>query len=953
VPAGQAAGQPAPYVFENLAGSIDLAQDSGSLRLDSNGVRLQLPALFPERTLALDSLAAQARWSRDAQSRLNVDVDSLAAANEDVDVRANGSYRSGGNGGIAGTDAAHLELSGRIARAKVGAVPHYLPSMLPAPTQTWLQGALLDGSVSEGSFFVRGDPKRFPFVDPHTGDFHVGLQVQAGRLDFAPPEASAAAMVSAPNAPTEEARRLQRWPELSGIEAEVAFDRDRMAITARHARAYGYELANVSVQIPHLGTPNQHLLVDGQGSGSLTEMLRYVAASPVNPWTGGWLGGTQASGPSRLTLKLDVPLAHPNETTAAGSVFFQGDHLILRPDIAPFSAVNGELDFTQRGMRLTGISAGFLGGEVRLGAETKADGTVVVQGSGTATAREARSVVAPVELQRLLEYTRGQFHYSANVALQKDTFGLQVDTDLLGLAANLPPPFRKTAADARQLHIEITPVAGTKPARDTLRASLAGALDAELQRIAASDGRMQLERGVIGIGAHASVPDSGVLLFVDQPTLDVDQWQALLKAPAPAEARAAAPSSSAVGSKSANVAPDLAAAPEANADIPFDQVVLRANTLTVASKTLSNVSLSARRDSNQTWQADIDSDQALGSVRWTDAGQASRGHLSARLAKLNIPERDQKQVSDLLATPPTEFPELDIIADEFALGKRSLGRLELVAQNTGEAPNRVWNLGKLVISNSDGKVTGSGTWQREGDGAARRMALKIALNSTNAGGMLDRFGLSGYIKNGSGKLEGDLSWIGTPFSVDIPSLSGNLRLAAEKGQVLHIDAGLGRLLAVFSFQSFWNLVKGDLREFSAGVAFDSVNANATIAKGVMSTDDFLMKGASGAGRIRGTLDLAAQTQNLELVYVPVVSASVASLAYAAFVNPAIGLAYFVGNFLLNKPVSVVLTQMWSVTGSWSNPQMKRIKSETAGPLLDPAAVPSNAPTAAAPNAPKP
>ncbi len=956
------AALPATDTFENLAGSIDLTQDAGSLRLDGSAVRARFPAIFGDTPLALDALSTQVRWTRDARSRLSVDVDSLALSNEDIELRGAGSYR---NAGGTGADPARLDLSGRIVRAKVNAVARYLPTFLPGPTRSWLKGALLDGTVSDGSFVLRGDPAHFPFVEPHSGEFHVGVQVHEGRLDVAPAPApgaaspaanGTAAAIPAPAVDVGASQRTLRWPELAGIEASVAFDRDRMTILARRARAFGYELSNISAQIPHMGTPNQRLSVDGEGSGLLAEMLRYAAASPVNPWTGDWLGGIQASGPARLNLKLDVPLAHPSESTVQGRLVFQNDALSLLPGVAPFSAVNGELDFTQRGIRLNGISAGFAGGEVRLGGETKADGAVLIQGNGTATPQGIRSMVQPPTLQRLVDHTRGQFRYSAQVSLRNDTFGLQIDTDLLGLASNLPQPFRKTAAEARQLRIEIVPVAGSKPARDTLRASLAGGLDAELQRIAA-DGGMRIERGVIGVGAHPNLPDSGVLLFVDEPSLDIDRWHGLLTAAAPGGASAALPpsSSSEAADKAPTPAPDWSAATDTAASAPFDQVVLRAKTLTLAGKTINDVSLSARRDSYPSWQIDIDSEQAVGSVRWADSNPASHGRLTARLAKLSIPERDQKQVSDLLTKSPTEFPELDIVADQFELGTHHFGRLELAAQGSGDPPNRVWNLAKLVIANPDGKVMGSGTWQREGTGSGRRMNLKVAVNCTNAGGMLDRFGLAGYVKNGSGRLEGDLSWVGTPFSVDFPSLSGNLHLAAEKGQVLKLDAGAGRLLAVFSFQSFWNLVTGDLREFSAGVAFDSVNANATIAKGVLSTDDFLMKGASGAGRIKGALDLLSQTQDLEVVVVPEVSASAATLAYAAFVNPAIGLSTFVGTYLLNKPLSAAFTRVFSVTGAWSNPQIKSIKRESRGAVAAPSPTPSpaSASSATAPGTPIP
>jgi uncharacterized protein (TIGR02099 family) len=900
------------YAVENVAGSIDLTQDAGSLRLDGSDMRFRLARVFGENTLWFNTLATQARWSRDARGRLDVELDTLTAINDDLEVRASGSYRAAGSGEA---EPAHLDLSGRVTRAQINAAARYLPLGLPSATRSWLQGGLLDGTGTDGSFLVRGDPARFPFVEPHTGDFHANLQVHGARLDFAPP--------IPPEGPVPaDAPKPLRWPELSAIEANVVFDHDRLTVNGRHARAMGYELTNVTVQIPHMGQPNQHLSVEGQGSGALAELLRWVSASPVNPLTGNWLGEVKASGPARLALKLDVPLAHSNDTTVAGTLGLQGDGITLRPDLAPFTQTIGNLDFTQRGIRFNGITAAFAGGEVRLNADTKPDGSILIQGSGTATPQGARPMTQPAAVQRMLDLTRGLVHYTAQVAIVHDTVGLQVDTDLAGLAANLPPPFRKTASELRPLHIEIAPVVGAHPARDVLRVSMAGALEAELQRAAADGGHLRIERGVLGVGAKPNVPDSGLLLFIDQPALDADRWQALLNPPA-------AP---------AGGGADAGATHAADGGTDFDLVVLRTRALTVAGKTATNVSLSAHRDASRAWLVDVDSDQAAGSVRWTEAAGNADGHLTARLSKLTIPERDKKQVSDLLATPPTDYPELDIVADEFELGKHSLGRLELAAQSSGEDASRAWNLNKLVITSPDGKVTGSGVWQRDAGATVRRMNLKIAIAGSNVGGMLDRFGLGGYVKDGNGKLDGELAWSGTPFSVDYPSLSGKFHLTAEKGQVVKLDAGAARVLAIFSFQSLLSLVSGDLREFSAGVGFDSVNATATIAKGVLSTDDFIIKGNSGTGHIKGSLDLNAETQDLQIVIAPAVNASAAAVAYAALVNPAVGLGTFVGTFVLNKPLSQIFTRTYAVTGPWKNPEIKPAKSAPAQGPAAPGAV---------------
>ncbi|HXW65463.1 MAG TPA: YhdP family protein [Burkholderiaceae bacterium] len=918
-PAGRA------YEFENLAGSVDLDQQTGSLRIDASKAHVRLPFLYDDTPIALDSLATRVHWSRVPASGLSIDVDSLAAANEDMDLSISGSYQAPGNG------PARLDVSGRLNRAKVARASRYLPAVVAPPARSWLHGALIDGRVTQGAFYVHGDPKRFPFVDPKNGDFHAALHVLDGKMDVAPRPIEAGD-TSSPATP-QPAHPPSLWPLLSSIEADVVFDRNRLTVTARRANAYGYELANVTARVPQLDQPNQHLLIEGQGSGSLGELLHYIGESPVNAWTGGWLASAQGNGPTRLQMQLDIPLAKAVDTTVNGSLHFQGNSLTLRPEIAPFSAMTGELGFTQRGVKLSGITTGFLGGEVLLNGDTLADGTVSIRGNGNATPQGAKRQVTAVALRRFLDRTRGILQYGIKVTVHNGSYGLQFDSDLVGLAADLPEPFRKTAGEIRELHLESVPIAGSTPQRDTLRATLGATVSVELHRVADANNLMKIERGAIGIGAPANVPDAGLLLLIDQTYLDFDRWQQALGI-----------GSAGAGTKEsqdtlAAASPDqaaLASAAGASGLEDIDLIAVHAGTLTLYNKSISNVSLSAKRDPDQSWDIDIDSDQAAGSLHWISARESASGRLTARLAKLAIPERDQKQVTELLNTPPTQFPALDIQADQFELGSSKFGQLEIQAQNSGAPGADTWFLQKLTISNPDGKLTGSGQWQRENASSVRKMSMRISLTYTNAGGMLSRFGLPGTIKNGSGKLEGDLSWRGSPFAIDYPSLAGNLHLTTEKGQFLKVDAGAGRLLGVLSLQSLPHRVTGDFRDvFSKGFAFDTLTASATIDNGTLTTDDFIMKGVNAVVRIKGSADLHAETQDLEVVVIPEINAGTASLAYA-LINPAIGLGTFVANFLLRKPLSAAFTNIYEVTGSWSDPKVERVKAESGATGTRPA-----------------
>jgi len=916
LPDGEPAPPPAlPYEFSNLAGSVDLTQESGSLQLAASDVHLQIPSVFDDGPLVLDTLTSRLRWSRRGDGALLLDVDSLAAGNADLDVSLSGSYRRGG------AEPERLDVNGRIGHARMAAVANYVPKTVAATARNWLHGALRDGLVTDGAFFLHGDPRRFPYAsgNPNNDQFHLALHVRDGRLDVAPPKPQD------PSQPVPEAvRRAHRWPELSEIEGDVVIDQNRLNVAVRHAKAYGYDLSGINARIAQLEQPDQHLLVDGQGSGPLAELLHYLGDSPVNVWTGGWLGSASAGGAARLQMRLDLPMAHAVDTIVGGSVSLRGNSLTLRPDIAPFSALTGQLEFHQRGIRMAGVTAGFLGGAVRLSADTQADGTVLVRAEGTATPQGAKRQFDLALLRRVLDRTRGTVGYSAMLAVRHGTIGLRVDSDMVGLAADLPEPFRKTAAEARPLHIETVPLAGAAPERDTLSVNLANQLALELHRVAGADGAMHIERGILSLGGSGSLPEHGLLLYVDQPRLDLDRWRKLLGGPAPGPGAPAPAEGAALG--------NAALAGSAQAPSEFDRidfVAVRTGELLIEGKSLTNVALSAKREADQGWTADIDSDQAAGAVHWLGAQGSSPGRLIARLAKLALPEKARQGVTELLDTPPTEFPALDIVAEQFELGASKLGRLEVEAQNTGPGRGDTWDLQRLVLSNPDGKISASGLWQRDGVGAARKMTVKVNMSFGNAGGMLGRFGIPGTIKNGSGKLDGDLSWRGAPFSIDYPSLTGTLRLVTEKGQFLKADSGAVRLLGVLSLQSLAHRVTGDFRDvFSEGFAFDSLTASATIASGTLTTDDFIMKGVNAVVRIKGSADLHAETQNLEVVVLPEINAGTASLAYA-LVNPAIGLGTFIANILLRKQLSAAFTNIYEVSGPWSNPQVKRVKTEAA------------------------
>jgi uncharacterized protein YhdP len=221
--------------------------------------------------------------------------------------------------------------------------------------------------------------------------------------------------------------------------------------------------------------------------------------------------------------------------------------------------------------------------------------------------------------------------------------------------------------------------------------------------------------------------------------------------------------------------------------------------------------------------------------------------------------------------------------------------------------------------------------------------MDFKLTLADGGNLLERLGMGRVVRGGKGEMAGQISWLGSPFSPDYPSMTGRLALALDAGQFLKADPGVGRLLGVLSLQALPRRFLLDFRDlFQEGFAFDSFSGNVEIAQGMASSNNLRMRGVSAAVLMEGRADLARETQDLRVVVVPEISATTASLAYAA-INPAIGLGTLLAQLLLSKPMAAANTREFHVSGSWSDPKVERVEHGAAD-----AAARASAPAASAP-----
>jgi uncharacterized protein (TIGR02099 family) len=928
--------RPALPGVRNLSGSIDAGDRGGSVNIASENMALALPAWFAEPDMAFDELGLRARWSYPQDGQLLVEVDGMNFSQGALKATLSGQHllplsegKDGVKDGVKGAGSA--DFTATVDGFNIARIGRYLPLATHQGLRDWLTGALQGGTLHDAHLRLRGELDHFPFradnaAERGRGEFRVSGRIENGLLDYAP--AHRAADGKAP-----------LWPLAENINGTILFDRARMEIHADTARTQGLNLINVSAVIPELGSHESVLDIDGSAAGPMQDFLHYVASSPVLEWIGHFTEDTRATGNARLGLKLHLPLASLHDTKVQGALQLQSNDVTLFPELPPVQAALGKIEFSEHGVNLNGIGASFLGGPLQLSGGTQRDGSIAIRMAGTATAEGMRATGSLPALQRLAGKLSGGARFGGSVTVKDRQTQIVLDSTLAGLGISLPAPLDKPAAAVLPLHFTLNgqPAGDDGVAHDEIRVGLGNGVAARYVRERQPHGPWIVRRGGIGVNVPAPEPDNGMMINVNMKAVNVDSWLAAAAAIAgPGGTSNEAPNGS-PGAAGADPGPGMAQY------VMPDMIGARAGELIIGERPLRDVVVGASHQPG-VWQASIDSRQVTGWVTWNEApggqsagqgaGQSAGqggGKVTARLASLNIPESSANEVKDLLESGKagsSSIPGLDIVAERFELFDKQFGRLELVASNAQALAGREWRIDRLAITNPDGQLKANGRWLTR-DGKSNT-AMNFNLDISDAGRLLDRLGFPGTLRRGKGSLSGDVSWAGLPYSLDIPSLSGQVQMNVEDGQFLKKDPGAAKLLGVLSLQMLPRMLKLDFHDvFSEGLAFDGITANAMISRGVVHTDNLKMHGVAATVLMDGTADIANESTNLHVVVIPEFNLGTGPLVYALAVNPVIGLGSYLAQLFLRAPVMKALTYHMQVTGPWKSPNVVKLDSQAA------------------------
>ncbi len=893
--------------IQGLDGSVDANQDGGNARLRMRDGAVALPTVFEAPSLPVSSLDARLSWSRGGDGQWDVQGSQIRLVTPDAAGSVNLRYTTQASGpGL-------LDLSARLSRAQLRAVPRYLPLGIPADTRDYLRSAIAGGTSDDVRFQVQGPLANFPFDKPGSGLFRVDARIHGGVFSPAPRRLLPKGRQAGPA----DVAANAVWPEFRDIDGSFSFTSRGMSARGVSARVGKAVLQGLELQLPSY----EHgvLQAQAQVQSPAAEALRYVRNSPLDAALGHALSDATASGPLRLQLSLSVPLDHPEAARVKGHLQLLGDQVRYLPELPAVDGVRGQVDFSEGGFSMQLQGADFAGGALRVHGGQSPGGALRIDAEGRVDAAALRAAPELRAWTPLLRHLRGSTPFSLRVdaAPGQARPRLQLSSSLAGMAIDLPPPLGKPAQVEQALSVVRAGGNGDGAQQWSLN------LDGDLRAIGllqpAGAGAPASWRGLSVAVGPAALPSPGVGMHanVDLPVLDVDAWSRALASATSADS----PASAGTGTAAGTPRKAGAAASSPNSWMPT-ALAMRVSRLTLDGRVFDDVVLGATR-SGSLWQSNLRSNQLDGAVNWRMGVGDSPGSVSARLTHLHLPKSSDTDVEHLLDDRPRSLPAIDLQASDVDIHGHHFDSLRLQAVNRGRGNARQWLLNDVRLSSPDAVLTASGDWvpTARAAGAPHRMSLGFRLDVLDAGSLLARLGKPGLLKGGKGTLQGTLSWLGSPLSLDYPSLSGQFSLALGKGQFLKADQGISKLLGVLSLQSLPRRLTLNFSDvFSSGFAFDKVGADVQLLDGVATTKDFKMNGLTATVFIDGSADLAHETQDLYVVVVPDINAGSASLAYA-LINPAIGLGTFIAQLIAREPLMKALTYGYRITGTWAKPEV--------------------------------
>jgi uncharacterized protein (TIGR02099 family) len=871
-PVGRAPG------LRGLSGSIAGNDRGGEVNIESRTAVLHWPAQLP-LPVPLDTLKATLYWKR-TNGELLVAAPNWEMKNRDASIRGQVAWLQPADG-----SSPVLTLVSTVENGNAANTHNYFPrGLIAPPALAWLDRAFVAGHLSRADVVLRGPIRHFPFRDG-SGLFLARCALDGMTLDYG-----------------------EGWPRVENLAAQAEFRNEGLSAHFLSGRVGDVPVDSADARFADFKTGELDIHIGA--SGDAAQALAFLRATPLDASADHAFSGVEASGPMQSKVDLFLPFKDFAHRRILVHGELQGVAVNRAGSSVAATDVSGDFDIDGAQVAHADVHGRLLGGAFQMQARTPRNRPV------TRTQLEFRGTMSGEALRAAMSLPPsisigGQTDWRAVLKMAPDPSrerSLRVSSSLAGLQMKLPAPLDKPADSPMPSWFDIQwPASGGPEGRLALGSVVSGSY-----ALVSDANGVRLARLALNFGAGESSAGDAQTVNVGGSVARLDLAGWLKLTPPDKNAR---PLADYLHTARLNVT-ELDYLGLAFRDVSLDLAATE-GALHIAvdgPNVVGTISLPSGADPSEPWNLQFDRlhfDVATDS-RPPDGGEANGDGRSPSDAALAAVAK---------GGDPRSIPAINFHAAELDWGERHFGdvRATLVKLNDGIS------LKQLKIAGVNFDVSATGEWRGKDSGQGR---IEGTLTSSDVQDTLKQLGYIAVIEAKTGRMDFDLTWAGAPTGDALAQAAGHVQLSLDKGQVVGLKPGAGRVLGLTSVAALRRRLALDFSDLTdKGLAFDTIRGDFDLRGGNAYTDNILVKGPAAEIGLIGRVGL----KNKDYDQTAVVTGSIGnSLPLAALAGgPVVAGAVLLFTQVFKQPLKGLARGYYRITGSWDNPIVERIKSAGA------------------------
>lgn len=760
-----------------------------------------------------------------------------------------------------------LHLLGELGPGRAEAANRYIPgNRVGEALDTWLDNAFQAGQVTRGRILYQG-PVRIDPARQQDRTFQMSYRVRDLRLHY-----------------------LEGWPSITDLSGRVVLDGRRVAGRDLSGRLLDTRLEGMTFDVPEPapGAPPE-LIVAGHLRGPAGDLTHVFQDTPLRrdmpPELARW---QLRDGALNGHLLLHWPLGKGGgEPRLRARGELTGAELLSTERDLRAEQLSGEFAYDlQQGLSVPALTGKLFGRPVSGRIESD-NGITRVDLDGDVAVDDLERWYGPGPRDLL----SGELAYDARLRLPwragTGDVRLTVNSPLEGVTVDMPAPLGKTAAEAVPLAFEWTASEPAAGIRFDYGGRLAGLLLLEQNR---------LTRGhlVVGGGEAGQPREEGLLVTGRLERLAVAPWVEWLRN---------RPDSGGQGG------------------FPLRRVSLSVDAMDLYGLPVADSQLVASPERDG-WQLSLNS-IALDAALWLPPDYRADGDtpltLTVERADLTLPPGREEAVS------PAMIPVADLTLNNINVNGTDYGSWRARARPVEQGVRFQDLEGNWRRTSFRGRLD----WlNKDGDQQSRYLG---SLETGRLHNTLEAWGLEPFVESkDTARSLVDLRWPGSPLDLDPAEMSGTASVEVGACRIPDTSRGASamRVLGLLNVSSLSRRLRLDFSDlYKKGLSCDSISGDFRIEEARVSTDNLVIKSPSAELRVRGEMDIEAETLDH---YMEVILPVSSNLYAGCLAGPAACAGIFVFDRLWGSDLEKMTSLRYRVTGSLEDPKVRELKEGPNG-----------------------